>query len=94
MKNQRDNIICMAKDVRFVEFTGPSGMIKTLTPAYNCRFCQDHMDQACSIQPENDDSPEEAITEVILDKRITRNETHYQVHVQYMYITNFYQPIK
>lgn len=80
MKNQRD--VCMAKDAGFVEFTGLSGMIKTgcpLTPAYNCRFCQNHMDQACSLQPENDNSPGEAIIEVILDKRITRSETHYQV---------------
>ena len=40
----------MAKDAGF---TGLSGMIKTgctLTPAYNSRFCQNHMDQACSLK--------------------------------------------
>ena len=87
MKNYRD--ICMAKDAGFVEFRGLPGYIKTgcqHTPAYKCRYCEKHMNQAITQSAtEGDhlqvDAEGEAIVEMIIDKKVTRNETHYKVTI-------------
>ena len=84
LKNQQE--VCMAKDAGFTEFAGLPGLIRTgcpRTPAFKCRYCTEHMNQACTSQPEcgSAESSEEgeSIIEVILAKKVTCSETYYQV---------------
>ncbi len=64
---------------------GLPGSIRTgcpRTPAFKCRYCTEHMNQACTSQPEcgsAESSEGESIIEVILAKKVTRSETYYQV---------------
>ena len=79
MKNQRE--VCKAKDGGYLQFPGLFGKIKTgctATPAYNSRYCGNHTPYVVKSTTENvDDS--ERIVEVVLGKKITRNQTYYQV---------------
>ena len=50
MKNQRD--VCYAKDPGIIQFDGLPGSIKTgcpATPAFKCRYCIQHKNQACEL---------------------------------------------
>ena len=47
--------VCMAKDAGYIEFAGIPEMMRTgcsCTLSYKCRFCPEHINHACMLQPE------------------------------------------
>ena len=51
MKNRRD--VRFAKDAGYIEFDGLPGSIKTgctATPAFKSCYCEQHMNQACTLE--------------------------------------------
>ena len=81
MKNRRD--VCMAKNVGFVEYSGLPGHVKsgcTSSPSYKSRYCLEHKSHTCNPLPGGDESGvSDQVVEMILEKKITRNNTFYKV---------------
>ena len=89
MKNHRD--VCLAKDAGYIEFDELPGSIRTgciQTPAFKSRFCKHHKSLCCKLQPDSQmlQNPQEEsgepVIEMVVGKRTTRNETHYQVCIK------------
>ena len=76
MKNNRE--VCFAVDAGYTEFSGLPGRVKTgcpNTPGFKSRYCPLHAKLAVT---NHDDSKAEKLG-IIVDKRVTRNSTSYQV---------------
>jgi hypothetical protein len=82
MKNHRD--VCLATEAGFVEYLGLPGKVKIgccNTPDLKSRYCSLHKPTA--IDPRQGSSDESGLQDnqvgLILNKRLTRTQTHYQV---------------
>ena len=78
MKNNRE--VCFAVDAGYAEFSGLPGRIRTgcpNTPGFKSRYCSLHAPFAANPH----ETPGEERPGIIIDKRITRNSTYYQVRV-------------
>ena len=79
MKNHRD--VCLATQAGFVEYLGLPGRVTTgcsNTPDHKSKYCSLHKPTAIGPDP---DSSVSSVMQValIMNKRVTRNEIHYQV---------------
>ena len=85
MKNHRD--VCLATEAGFVEYMGlpgrtTSGCINT--PELKSRYCGLHKPTATHSSSDTSDAlvaPSQI--GIILSKRLTRNQTHYEVYELY-----------
>ena len=81
MKNHRD--VCFATEAGFVEYLGLPGRVTTgcsNTPDFKSRYCGLHKPTATQATSETSDqhmTPNQV--GLILSKRLTRTQTHYQV---------------
>lgn len=84
MKNSRD--VCAAQHAGFVEYSGLPGRVTTgcmESPEQSSKFCSQHVTRM-SKTVRNRDDPENrqgGVIEMILAKKVTRNNTFYQVLV-------------
>ena len=87
MKNRRD--ICAATEAGFIEYEGLPGTIKTgcqSSPLQTSKYCYYHAPRMSQCDPEEDQGTtttsstiQEGIVKCIMGKKITRNNTYYQV---------------
>lgn len=80
----------MAKDAGVTRYGGLTGTVKTgcpNTPAYKSRYCKDHIHQSPMYDKCNTPGGSEVekgdVVELLLAKKVTRNETYYQVRPYY-----------
>ena len=73
MKNNRE--VCCAVDAGYAEFSGLPGRVRTGCPGFKSRYCYLH----APIVATTHETPTEERPGIIVDKRITRNSTTYQV---------------
>ena len=86
MKNHRD--VCLATEAGFVEYPGLPGKVKTgccNTPDLKSRYCSLHKPTAIDPRQGSSGACIKATLQdnqvgLILNKRLTRTQTHYQVH--------------
>ena len=87
----------MAKDAGYTQYAGLPGSVKTgcpHTPAYKSRFCTEHMSQAPNYNKGassgDNEEDRDAVVELLLAKKGTRNGTYYQVKFNSNAKSNFY----
>lgn len=76
MKNNRE--VCSAVDAGYAEFSGLPGRVKTgcpNSPGFKSRYCNLH----APVIVRSHEEPSKERPGIIVDKRITRNSTSYQV---------------
>lgn len=81
MKNHRD--VCKADHAGYIKFDGLPGQVRTgcmQSPDLMSRFCKLHKPRACKLVSEQGhDSNQEGVVEMILQKKVLRKRTLYQV---------------
>ena len=87
MKNNRE--VCFAVDAGYAEFSGLPGRVRTgcpNTPAFKSRYCPLHAPLAAIPHG----TPSEEKPGIIIDKRVTRNSTSYQVTCSQLHVLHVY----
>ena len=77
MKNNRE--VCFAVDAGYVEFSGLPGRVRTgcpNSPGFKSRYCALHAPLAAIPH----ETPSEERPGIIINKRVTRTSTAYQVN--------------
>lgn len=84
LKNSRD--VCAAQHAGFVEYSGLPGRVTTgcmESPEQSSKFCPQHVTRMSKTVRHRDDpdNRQGGVIEMILAKKVTRNNTFYQVLV-------------